>query len=96
MFELRDYQKESIENTRQAFTKSKRVILNLPTGAGKTAIAMQMIKGALDKGKRIGFVVDRLTLLDQTANVFYKHGIEFGVIQGNNELTDYGKQFQIC
>ena len=96
MFELREYQKEALFKTREAFSKTKRVVLNMPTGAGKTAVALNMIESALKKGKRVGFVVDRLTLLDQTANVFYNNNIDFGIIQGDHFLTDYAKQFQIC
>lgn len=61
-----------------------------------TAIAMHIVKSSLEKGKRIAFVVDRLTLLDQTARVFYQQGIDYGVIQGDHPFTDFSKQFQIC
>ena len=53
-----------------------------PTGAGKTAIAIALIKLAQAKGKRVLFTVDRLQLLDQTSEVFTQAGLEHGIIQG--------------
>jgi len=96
MIEIRDYQQKAINDVREAFKSSKKIILTAPTGSGKTVIALTIVKSALEKGKRIGFVCDRLTLLDQTANVMLNAGIDFGIIQGNNHLTDYSKKFQIC
>lgn len=93
---LREYQTKAIEDVRQAFGKYKKVILTAPTGSGKTLVALTIVKAALAKGKRIGFICDRLTLLDQTANVMQDAGIDFGIIQGDNLWTDYSKNFQIC
>jgi len=93
---LWDFQEKAIQDTRAAFAKNKRVILSMPTGSGKTVVALMAVKSALDKGRTVAFVCDRLTLLDQTANFMFKQGLEFGIVQGDNPLTDYGKQFQIC
>lgn len=97
MYNLRDYQLEAIEKTRESFAKgNKRVMLCAPTGSGKTVIALDIVKKAMEKGKRTGFICDRLSLLDQTAQVMYQNGLDFGIIQGQNELTDFSKDFQIC
>ena len=95
--QVRDYQQKLITDVRDAFrTIGRKIILTAPTGSGKTVVALTIVKSALEKGKRVGFVCDRLTLLDQTANVMNGAGIDFGIIQGQHELTDYKKQFQIC
>jgi len=91
-----DFQVEAIEKTRQAFRKNNRIILTMPTGSGKTVVALQAVKGAIEKGKTVAFVCDRLSLLDQTAKFMYEQGLRFGIIQGDNDLTDFSKQFQIC
>lgn len=96
MIEIRDYQQKAIDDVREAFKTKKKVILTAPTGSGKTVVALTIVKAVLEKGKKIGFICDRLTLLDQTANVMLDAGIDFGIIQGNNHLTDYSKKFQIC
>jgi len=93
---LWDFQKTAIEDTRAAFRKNKRVVLSMPTGSGKTVVALMAVKSALEKGRTVAFVCDRLTLLDQTANFMFKQGLDFGIVQGDNPLTDFGKQFQIC
>jgi len=96
MLELRPYQIKALDDTRAALRESKKVILTMPTGSGKTAVAKVMIENAISKGLRAAFVVDRLSLLDQTCGVFEAAGLEYGVMQGDHYLTDYSKQFQIC
>jgi len=96
MQQLWDFQETAIDLTRNAFRRNKRVILTLPTGSGKTVIALHIVKKALDKNLKVAFICDRLSLLDQTAKFMYQQGLDFGIIQGDNELTDFGKQFQIC
>jgi len=53
-----------------------------PTGAGKTRIACEMIRLALEKGRKVLFTVDRLQLVDQTSEVFHQAGLDHGIIQG--------------
>ena len=94
--ELRPYQVEAIKATRQAAAKGP-VILQLPTGSGKTVIAGDIVKRALAKGKRVAFLVPYISLIDQTWQSFYKQGIkDIGVIQANHELYDLEATCQIC
>ena len=58
----------------------KRLLLQLPTGGGKTVMAAEMLGGAALKGKRAWFVVHRKELLDQTSRTFAAGGIEHGFI----------------
>jgi superfamily II RNA helicase len=48
-FDLDDFQKQAIEFIKQGTS----VITCAPTGAGKTVIAKQAIKSAIDEGKKI-------------------------------------------
>ena len=50
-------------------------MVHLPTGAGKTRLAAEIIRGALAKGKRVAFVVPALSLIDQTVAAFEAEGI---------------------
>lgn len=88
MAELRQYQKKALDKIRDEFRHGKkRVILAQPTGSGKSVIALEIIKSALKKGKRIAFCVDRLVLLDQFCEMVYDAGIEeFGIMQADNPL----------
>lgn len=93
---LRPYQVEAIAQTRRAAAKGP-VILQLPTGAGKTVIAGDMVKRALAKGKRVAFLVPYISLIDQTWKSFYEQGIkDIGVIQADHQLYDPEAGCQVC
>ena len=67
---LREYQEMAIILLRNSFRAGKtRPILQAPTGSGKTVVAGQIIKNAIDKGKKVAFIVDRLTLIDQASQL---------------------------
>ena len=79
-FALRDYQQDMIDRTRVALRTSRRVLIQSPTGSGKTALAAAMLGTASQRGSRCGFLVHRQELIDQTIATFTKVGIPFGVI----------------
>ena len=67
---LRDYQIDSVAQVGAAFREgSKRVILCLPTGAGKTVIFSDIAAKAASKGKRVGIVTHRRELLTQAGRL---------------------------
>lgn len=75
----------------------RRVMLQAPTGAGKTVIAAEIVRAALAKGKRVVFVVNALSLVEQTVNKFWAEGIQaIGVIQARHEMTDSRQPVQVC
>jgi len=67
----------------------------MPTGSGKTHVAMDIIKHGLKHGKRIAFCVDRITLLDQTVDKFTQNGIHLGIVQGNHPMTNHAAPVQV-
>lgn len=85
VLELRDYQSEAVDALRHGILNgNQRQVLCLPTGAGKTETAVGLIKLAVERGGKVIFVVDRLTLKDQSVFRFEKYGLKVGVIQGSN------------
>jgi DNA repair protein RadD len=95
--ELRPYQEQSIQQLRTEVRNGySKIGLMLPTGAGKTLIAATLIQNALEKGKRVGFICDRIDLIDQTSAAFDAMGIDHGVIQADHWRTDYAKKVQVC
>ncbi|MBP2229645.1 superfamily II DNA or RNA helicase [Azospirillum agricola] len=69
----------------------------MPTGAGKTRLAAEIILRALAKGNRVMFVVPSLSLIDQTVESFASDGIhDVGVIQADHPLTDPSKPVQVA
>lgn len=72
----RYYQQIAINRTIEAVAKGqKRVILVMATGTGKTYTAFQIIYRLLKSGakKRILFLADRTSLIDQTARGDFRH-----------------------
>jgi DNA repair protein RadD len=96
--ELRDYQEAGIDNLRSAIADGhRRVMFQLPTGAGKTATAAAIIRSALGRGRRVIFTVPALSLITQTIESFQQDGIfDIGVMQGIHEMTDKTQPVQIC
>ena len=96
--ELRSYQHRAIDDLRKSLLAgNRRVVIQSPTGSGKTVIAAAIVNMARDKGKRVIFAVPALSLIDQTVERFRQNGIfEIGVMQGQNEMTDYDQPVQVC
>lgn len=95
-FTLRNYQQELIDNARKEMQKGKRrVLLQLPTGGGKTAIASYMIKSAYERGFVCWFICNRQELVDQTARSLYKVGIPFSYIAAGYP-TDERQNVFVC
>ncbi len=97
MYELRPHQVEAKQRIRGSFgSGSKRPILQASTGFGKTLLAIDIIHSALEKGKRVLFVVDRITLIEQTSEEFDKYGIDHGIIQGDHWRFNPAKPVQLA
>ncbi len=67
---LYPHQDEQINEVRQAMRSHKRVLMQSPTGSGKSVMASAMISAARDKGSRSVFIVPRRELLKQMADTF--------------------------
>lgn len=95
---LREYQQRAIDLLRGSLrTGHRRPLLQLPTGAGKTRIAAEVVRGARAKGGPAIFVVPRISLIEQTVSAFEREGIDHvGVIQGHHFRTDAAAPVQIA
>lgn len=67
MIKLYDFQDEAVDELRYRIGKrdKKRIILCSPTGSGKTITACMMALLAVNKGKRVCILVDRIEILSQ-------------------------------
>lgn len=88
---LRDYQERAIQQTREALADGYRVIaLVLPTGAGKTVVAAEIIRLCALKQKRAMFVTNRRVLLSQGAKgIEGWAGIRVGIIAAGYHWHDH-------
>lgn len=95
--ELRPYQEDAVEKLRSGIRQGcRRQILVAPTAFGKTECAAHIIQQSQGKGATAWFIVDRVSLIDQTSERFAQYGIDHGVIQADHWLTDTRKPVQIA
>jgi superfamily II DNA or RNA helicase len=81
MFELRDYQTDAINSLRRSFSAgNRRIVLHAPTGAGKTVIAAQIVKGAVEKRRQVMFLAHRRELVNQAADKLVQFGVDHGIL----------------
>lgn len=94
---LRPYQVEAVEKLRGGIRQGcRRQILVAPTAFGKTECAAHIIQQSQEKGATAWFIVDRVSLIDQTSERFASYGIDHGIIQANHWLTDTRKPVQVA
>jgi DNA repair protein RadD len=94
---LRKHQAEAVELLRQGFKNGQmRQLFVAPTGAGKTELSIAMMEAVLQKGKRAGMILDRITLCDQTSQRLSKYDVEHGVLQSGHWRYKPTQQIQIC
>lgn len=96
--DLWQHQKEALANLRASIGQGvKKIVLQSPTGSGKTTMAASIVEGAQRKGNRLAFVVSSISLVDQTVESFYAEGIRnIGVIQAEHQMTDWSQPVQVC
>lgn len=75
----------------------KNQMLMAPTGAGKTYLGLRVASKGLKQGRRVTFLCDRNSLIEQTSAVADSYGLrEHGVIQGDHWRQDWAKALQIA
>lgn len=95
---LRPHQVRAIDQIRRSLAQgNRRVVCQMPTGAGKTLTAAKIIEGALAKRNRVIFTAPAVSLIDQTVTAFENEGIgDIGVMQANHPRTDRLARVQIA
>jgi superfamily II DNA or RNA helicase len=98
MITLRTYQEQAIQSARTLIGRGvRRVMLNAPTGAGKTVIAAGIVQRSVDKGKRVLFLAHRRELIDQTVDKLVAGGVlNFGVIMAGSKLHNRNAPVQVA
>ena len=95
--ELRDFQGEAFVRCREAVRAGhKRILVVSPTGSGKSVIGAAFMESIVAKGGSCNFVVDRLSLVDQTSRLLDRYGIDHGVIQADHDRFFPSRPVQIC
>lgn len=85
---LRPYQVEAVEAARAELRAGKkRVLVTCPTGGGKTVLASDIIRSAVEKGRRVLFLAHRRELIHQTADKLRRFGVRYGVIMAGERMA---------
>lgn len=84
--QLRPYQETALAAVRDNFAqKKRRVILCLPTGAGKTVCFSSLAARTVAKDKRVVILTDRIELLTQASGSLTKFGIPIEAITAKSK-----------
>lgn len=87
MLALRPFQSEAIERARAAIRAgSRRVLIQSPTGSGKTVLSAFMLRTVCDRGKRSWFVVHRRELLEQSVATLQSVGLDVATIEAGRDF----------
>ena len=77
---LRPYQVDMIDRVRAELRTNDSVMLQCPTGSGKTVMAATMLQACANKGKRGMMLTHRVEILQQASATFSKFQIKHGII----------------
>lgn len=75
-FKLRPYQTEAAQQCSVALKVIKRVLLVLPTGAGKTVTFSEIVRRVISRNKTVLVLTDRIELFEQTFSALEGHLVE--------------------
>lgn len=95
--QLRPYQVAALDQIRALYGKGvKKVLLKLPTGAGKTLTFCTILKSAQEKGTYAIMVVHGKALVQQASDRLTREGVPHGVIQADHYLKRPEQLIQVC
>ena len=96
--EPRAFQQAAHEALRQGFREGhKNQLIMAPTGAGKTYLGHRIAHEALIKGKKVVFLCDRTTLINQTSKTADNYGLSaHGIVQANHWRRAVDMPYQIA
>lgn len=88
MIELRPYQKKLISGVYEHYhQKNRKVLLQLPTGGGKSLTCSQIIGDAVEKQNSVFVIAHRNELIQQMQHTLARVGIHSGIIKAGVKPT---------
>ena len=96
--EPRAFQQAAHDALRQGFRDGhKNQLIMAPTGAGKTYLGHRIAHEALVKGRKVVFMCDRTTLINQTSKAADAYGLgAHGIVQANHWRRSTEMPYQIA
>jgi len=89
--ELRPYQIEAKNMVMEDLKKYNRIMLQLPTGAGKTVLFTSIAKDFVQRNQVVWVLVHRKELIDQTISKAIKYNMDISVIQADYPFNQFSK-----
>lgn len=84
MITLRPYQSRAIAATRASIVSGKKApLIVAPTGAGKTVMGAAIVRGCVERGKKVVWCAHRRELITQGASTLAKLGLSVGYLGRN-------------
>lgn len=74
----------------------RKMIVCSPTGSGKTVLACAILQACESKHSHVLFIVDRISLVDQTSDQLYNYGIGHGCLQAGHPNFRSTALVQVC
>ena len=95
---LRPYQTDAIDQIRAAFNVrgSKRVLLHMATGSGKTVIFCYLLKKLAEAQQHALMIVRGRQLVDQASQRLDREGVDHGVLMAKHWRYRPKQAIQIC
>jgi DNA repair protein RadD len=95
---LRPHQMRTLNAIELAISMGiRRLVVQAPTGMGKTILAAHRLRKIQDTGKRGLFIVPALSLIDQTIAKLYAEGVtDVGVMQADHFMTNGARPIQVA
>lgn len=96
MIDLRYFQKDMLDEASALLRRGvKSLLLQAPTGAGKTVLAGHMLKTASERGFRSWFICHRRELVKQSSATFTRFQIPHGIVAAGFDSNRF-RQVQVC
>ena len=85
--DLRGYQQKLVDEILANIAQGNNsIVMSLPTGGGKTVIALALSIEMIKRHYHPVFITERIVLVGQTERMFVKHGMSCQILQGENTI----------
>ena len=92
MVALRAYQEKQVTDVRMAMRTSRRVLMQSPTGSGKTVVFSHMAERVWSNAKRVYALAHRIEIVNQISKSFAGNNVRHGVMAPERRETSWPVQ----
>ena len=93
--QLRPYQSDILDRASHAYKRVRSVLIQAPTGSGKSQMGAAAAARALSKGRRVFWITHRRELIRQVSRTLTQWDIDHGIVSAGFP-PEYTREMQIC